>query len=270
MLQVITVTAQRRTQSMQDVPIAMQAFTAQSLKQLNIATFDDYVKYLPNVSTANNGPGQNEVFMRGLSAGAQASQGSGSTGLFPNVAIYLDNQSGQLPNRNLDIYAADLNRIEVLEGPQGTLFGAGAEAGVIRYITNEPKLDMTEGNVEAGYSVTADGDPNSEPHGGAEPAADRRQVGRARRDLQRQPRRLHRQRAGDVHAQEHRHRHPLRELPRGQRAVSRRPAERRLLRAARQRVDQQQRHRQARHQPGRPTRGSASRRCTSSTTTGTC
>ena len=67
--------------------------------------------------------------MRGLAAGSQASQGSGSTGLWPNVAIYLDNQSGQLPNRNLDIYAADLNRIEVLEGPQGTLFGAGAEAG---------------------------------------------------------------------------------------------------------------------------------------------
>ena len=100
--------------------------------------------------------------MRGLSAGSQASQGSGSTGLWPNVAIYLDNQSAQLPNRNLDIYAADINRIEVLEGPQGTLFGAGAQAGVIRYITNEPKLDVTEGNVKAGYSVTAHGDPNTD------------------------------------------------------------------------------------------------------------
>ena len=99
--------------------------------------------------------------MRGLSAGSQPSQGSGSTGLWPNVAIYLDNQSGQLPNRNLDIYAADLNRIEVLEGPQGTLFGAGAEAGVIRYITNEPKLDVTEANVKAGYGTTAHGDQNA-------------------------------------------------------------------------------------------------------------
>jgi iron complex outermembrane receptor protein len=122
--------------------------TAQTLQQLNISTFDDYIKYLPNVTTASNGPGQSEVFMRGLSAGSQPSQGSGSTGLWPNVAIYLDNQSGQLPNRNLDIYAADLNRIEVLEGPQGTLFGSGAEAGVIRYITNEPKLDVTEGSVK--------------------------------------------------------------------------------------------------------------------------
>ena len=157
----ITVTAQRRTENMQNVPISMQALTAQALQQLNVATFDDYIKYLPNVTTANNGPGQNEVFMRGLSAGSQPSQGSGSTGLWPNVAIYLDNQSVQLPNRNLDVYAADLNRIEVLEGPQGTLFGAGAEAGVIRYITNEPKLDVTEGSVKAGYGVTAHGDPNA-------------------------------------------------------------------------------------------------------------
>jgi len=158
----ITVTAQRRAQNMQDVPISMQAFTAQTLQQLNVTTLDDYIKYLPNVTTANNGPGQNEVFMRGLSAGSQPSQGSGSTGLWPNVAIYLDNQSGQLPNRNLDVYAADLNRIEVLEGPQGTLFGAGAEAGAIRYITNEPKLDVTEGNVKAGYSTTAHGNPNTD------------------------------------------------------------------------------------------------------------
>jgi iron complex outermembrane receptor protein len=139
----VTVTATRRSENIQNVPISMQAMTSETLQQLNISTLDDYLKYLPNVTSANNGPGQNEVFMRGLSAGSQPSQGSASTGLWPNVAIYLDNQSGQLPNRNLDIYAADLNRIEVLEGPQGTLFGSGAEAGVIRYITNEPKLDVT-------------------------------------------------------------------------------------------------------------------------------
>ncbi|MCL2396064.1 MAG: TonB-dependent receptor, partial [Acidimicrobiaceae bacterium] len=158
----VIVTAQRRTESIQDVPISMQALTAQTLQQMNISTFDDFIRLLPNVTAASNGPGQNEIFMRGVSAGSQATQGSGSTGVWPSVAIYLDNQSGQLPNRNLDIYAADLNRIEVLEGPQGTLFGAGAEAGVIRYITNEPKLDVTEGNVKAGYGVTAHGDPNTD------------------------------------------------------------------------------------------------------------
>ena len=183
--------------------------------------------------------------MRGLSAGSQASQGSGSTGLWPNVAIYLDNQSGQLPNRNLDIYAADLNRIEVLEGPQGTLFGAGAEAGVIRYITNEPKLDVTEGNVKAGYGATAHGDPNTDVTAVLEPSADRRHDGRARGDLQRLARRLHRQRAGDLHAQEHRHRHPLRELSGGERTMPGRAAQWRLLRAARQPGHQQQQHRRA-------------------------
>ena len=161
----VTVTAQRRSERAQDVPISIQALTGETLQELNVTTFDDYIKYLPNVTSANNGPGQSEIFMRGLSAGSQPSQGSASTGLWPNVAIYLDNQSGQLPNRNLDIYAADLNRIEVLEGPQGTLFGSGAEAGVIRYITNEPKLDVTEGNVKASYGVTAHGDPNTELQG---------------------------------------------------------------------------------------------------------
>jgi iron complex outermembrane receptor protein len=161
LLQEIVVTAQKRNESIQDVPIAMQAFNEKALTELNILTFDDYIKYLPNVSTASNGPGQSEIYMRGLSAGAQQYQGSGSTGYFPNVAVYLDDQSVQLPSRNLDVYAIDLERIEVLEGPQGTLFGAGAEAGVIRYITNKPKLDKTEGNATASYGVTAHGDPNT-------------------------------------------------------------------------------------------------------------
>lgn len=161
-LQEITVTAQRREQSMQDVPISMQAFTGQALAELHVSTFEDYIKYLPNVTSASNGPGQNEIYMRGLSAGTQPSQGSGSTAVYPNVALYLDNQSAQLPGRNLDIYAADLDRIEVLEGPQGTLFGSGAEAGAIRYITNQPKLNVTEGSVKGGYGVTAHGDPNTD------------------------------------------------------------------------------------------------------------
>ena len=160
-LEEIVVTAQHRNQGIQDVPIAMQAFTEAALAQLNITNFDDYVKFLPNVSSASNGPGQSEIYMRGLSAGAQQFQGSGSTGYFPNVAVYLDNQSVQLPSRNLDVYVVDINRIEVLEGPQGTLFGAGAEAGVIRYITNQPKLDKTEASVTAGYGTVAHGDPNS-------------------------------------------------------------------------------------------------------------
>ena len=160
-IQEITVTAQRRSENMQNVPITIQALTAETLSQLNVQTFDDFIKYLPNVTATNTGPGQSSVFMRGLSATPQGVQGSGSVGGFPGVAIYLDEQSGALPGRNLDVYAADLERIEVLEGPQGTIFGAGAESGVMRYITNKPKLDVTEGNVTAGYENTAHGDPSS-------------------------------------------------------------------------------------------------------------
>jgi outer membrane receptor protein involved in Fe transport len=160
-LQEITVTAQRRTENIQNVPISIQALTAETLSQLHVTTFDDYVRYLPNVTSAGYGPGQSIIFMRGLSTGALGTEGSGTDANFPNVAVYLDDQSAQMPYRNLDIYAADIERIEVLEGPQGTLFGAGAEAGVVRYITNKPKIDVTEGNVNAGYGYTSHGDPNS-------------------------------------------------------------------------------------------------------------
>jgi iron complex outermembrane recepter protein len=153
----VTVTAQRKSENAQDVPITIQALTGETLNQLAVTTFDDFVKYLPNVTSASSGPGQGAIFMRGLSTTLPGTQGSGGIGSFPNVAIYLDDQSGALPARNLDVYAADLERIEVLEGPQGTLFGAGAESGVLRYITNKPKLDVTEGNVNAGYDYTAHG-----------------------------------------------------------------------------------------------------------------
>ncbi len=157
----IIVSAQRRDESIQNVPVTIQVLTGDTIAQLNIATLEDFVKYLPNVTTAGTGPGQSNIFMRGLSTGSQSLQGSGGLGSFPNVALYFDEQSAQIPGRNLDIYAADLQRIEVLEGPQGTLFGAGAQAGVVRYITNKPKLDVTEGTTNAGYGVTAHGDPSS-------------------------------------------------------------------------------------------------------------
>ena len=154
----VIVTAQRRVENIQNVPITIQALTSETLKELNVSTIDDAIKYLPNVTASGSGPGQNELIIRGLATSETGNQGEGTTGSFPNVAVYLDDQSAQLPGRNLDIYAADLERIEVLEGPQGTLFGAGAQAGVIRYITNKPKIDVTEANVNAGFATTAHGD----------------------------------------------------------------------------------------------------------------
>jgi iron complex outermembrane receptor protein len=156
----VIVTANRREEDLQDVPITIQVLTGDALARLNATTFDDFVNYLPGVTAHGVGPGQNNIYVRGLATTVAGIQSSGVTSTFPNVAIYLDEQSAQLPSRNLDIYAADLERIEILEGPQGTLFGAGAQAGVVRYITNKPKLSVTEAMVNAGYATTAHGEPS--------------------------------------------------------------------------------------------------------------
>jgi iron complex outermembrane receptor protein len=153
----IIVSAERRDQRVEDVPATIQAFSGQNLAELSVTTVDSLLKITPNVTFGNNGPGQGSIFMRGLSAGFAGSQSSATVANFPNVAVYLDDQSMQFPARNIDIYMADMQRVEVLEGPQGTLFGGGAEAGAVRYITNKPKFNVYEGSVEGSYGSTAGG-----------------------------------------------------------------------------------------------------------------
>ncbi len=160
-LQEVVVTAERRSESVQTVPNTIQAITGDQLTALNVTTVDDVLKFLPNVTFSSNGPGNGNIYMRGLSAGFAGNQSSAAIAPFPNVALYLDDSAMTFPSRNVDVYMADLERIEVLEGPQGTLFGGGAEAGAVRYITNKPKLNVTEGNVEASYGTTAGGADNS-------------------------------------------------------------------------------------------------------------
>jgi iron complex outermembrane recepter protein len=157
----VMVTAQRRNESVQDVPITIQAITGDTLKQLNVVNFDDLLRYTPNVTYSGNGPGTGNIFLRGLSTGNSGNQSQSTTAPFPNVAVYLDDQSMQFPQHNNDVYLVDMERVEVLEGPQGTLFGGGSQAGAIRYITNKPKINVTEGDVNASYGITAGGDPNA-------------------------------------------------------------------------------------------------------------
>jgi outer membrane receptor protein involved in Fe transport len=156
----VVVTANRRTENIEKVPATIQALTGKDLSALNISTFDDALKLLPNVTFNNNGPGQGNIFMRGMSVGSAGDQTAATAGNFPNVAVYLDDQSMQFPARNVDVYFVDMERVEVLEGPQGTLFGGGAEAGALRYITNKPKLNIFEGNAEASYGFTEGGASN--------------------------------------------------------------------------------------------------------------
>jgi outer membrane receptor protein involved in Fe transport len=160
----IIVTATRRNESIQNVPQTVQAFGDQQLQQLNITNLNSLLQYTPNVTFANNGPGQGNIYMRGLSAGFAGNQSSATISPFPNVALYLDDMSMQFPSRNVDVYAADLERVEVLEGPQGTLFGGGAEAGALRYITNKPKLNTFEASAEAQYGWTSHGAENQNGH----------------------------------------------------------------------------------------------------------
>ena len=160
--EVVIVTAQRRRQNLQDVPVSIQVLSGATLKKLNIQNFDDLMAQLPNVTAAGIGPGQDNIYIRGLAVGTSGSQESGVIGSFPNVAVYLDDQSAQVPGRNLDIYAVDLAQVEVLEGPQGTLFGSGAQAGVLRYITNKPDLSKYGGNVDLGGALTDHGAPSGD------------------------------------------------------------------------------------------------------------
>ncbi len=160
-IETVVVSADRRDESVQEVPNTVQAFTGQALQDQNVLTLDSLLRFTPNITYGNNGPGQGEIIMRGLSNGFRGNQSSGTIANFPNVAIYLDEQSMQFPARNVDIYMVDMDRVEVLEGPQGTLFGGGAEAGAVRYITNKPKLDTYEAKIEGSYGFTADGADNS-------------------------------------------------------------------------------------------------------------
>ncbi|MEM1411388.1 MAG: TonB-dependent receptor [Pseudomonadota bacterium] len=155
----IIVTATKRSASLQDVPVSVQALTEDTLDDFGVASFEDYLIQLPGVTAGGSGPGQNTIYIRGLASTTPNLTTAGVAGLAPNVAFYLDEQPLAQPGRNLDVYAADLARIEVLSGPQGTLFGASSQAGNVRLITNPPDTSETYGSVDVGTAFTSGGDP---------------------------------------------------------------------------------------------------------------
>lgn len=154
----VIVTATKKSASTQDIPIAVSALGEDSLQQLGITDFSDYVVQLPGVTAGGSGPGTNTIYIRGVASTTPNLTTSGVAGLAPNVAFYLDEQPLTQPGRNLDVYAADLNRIEVLKGPQGTLFGASSQAGTVRLITNKPDPSAFGGKLKMGTAFTKDGD----------------------------------------------------------------------------------------------------------------
>jgi iron complex outermembrane recepter protein len=147
-LEEVVVTATKRSASLQDVPISITALDQSAMQDLNITSFDDYVMQLPSVSFTQRRPGQANLFMRGISEGGNSNQSLQG----PSVAIYLDEQPVTAIGMNLDPHIYDVERIEVLMGPQGTLYGASSQAGNLRIITNKPSTEAFEG----GFDLTAE------------------------------------------------------------------------------------------------------------------
>src|SRR6476646_392932 len=151
---VIIVTAQKRSENLQNVPMSIQALGTQQLEDLNVANFQDYTRLLPSISYQTFQPGTTNVYIRGVASGGDGNH----SGSLPSVGVYLDEQPVTTIGGTLDVHIYDIARIEVLRGPQGTLYGASSEAGTIRIITNKP--DKT------GFYGGADAELNDVSHGG--------------------------------------------------------------------------------------------------------
>ncbi len=156
----VLITATKHSESAQDVPVAVAAINEEKLEQLAVNTFSDYLMQLPGVTSGGSGPGQSTIYIRGIASTTPNLTTAGVAGLAPNVAFYLDEHPLAQPGRNLDVYAADMSRIEVLAGPQGTLFGASSQAGTVRLITNKPDTTENYGKLKLGVSTIDGGETN--------------------------------------------------------------------------------------------------------------
>ncbi|MBL6822535.1 MAG: TonB-dependent receptor [SAR86 cluster bacterium] len=155
-LEEVVVTAQKREQNAQDIPMSISTLVGETLNELNIKDFADYVLQLPSVSSVQRRPGMGQIFMRGISDGGNTNQSLQG----PAVAIYLDEAPVTAIGDNLDVHIYDINRIEVLSGPQGTLYGASAQAGNLRIITNKP-TDEFDSGANFSLSTTDGGEPSN-------------------------------------------------------------------------------------------------------------
>ena len=159
-LEEVIVTARKRTENLQDVPISIDVYTARDMQKLAISQFEDYATITPSVSFISAGPGSQTLVMRGVSDGSNPNYANTAATLFLLDDMSM-NYQGVLP----DLHLYDIERIEVLNGPQGTTFGAGAMAGALHFITNKPDpaafsagVDLTGGKIDGGsHNGTAEG-----------------------------------------------------------------------------------------------------------------
>lgn len=135
-LEEIIVTARKREENLQSVAVSVQAFSTKKLEELTVSSFDDYSKLLPSLSFQSTAPGNTNLYIRGVATGGDGL----AVGSLPSVGLYLDEQPITTIAGALDIHIYDIQRIEALSGPQGSLFGASSEAGTVRIITNKPEI----------------------------------------------------------------------------------------------------------------------------------
>ncbi len=154
----VKVTAAKRTTLIEKTPMAISAITAEQLDELGAVDVKDYAAQVPGMRIQYNGPGANRISLRGINSSGEATVGvyydetpvAGSTGV-----------SSDAGGRSPDLELFDVDRIEVLRGPQGTLYGASSMGGAIRILYNKPDSQAFAGRVEAGYEATDGGDPSN-------------------------------------------------------------------------------------------------------------
>jgi iron complex outermembrane receptor protein len=151
----IVVTATKRASTVQDVPFSINAQTQEDIQRANASTIEEISRNVAGLAVQNLGPGQSQVSVRGVSAGQIVRD---QPGVKEQVGVYLDESVVSLSLFTPDFDLFDLNRVETLRGPQGTLFGSGSVGGTLRYITNQPKIGATEGLVEANVNLVDEGD----------------------------------------------------------------------------------------------------------------
>jgi len=135
---IITVTAQKKSESVQDVPISIIALGTEKLDELQVSQFSDYAKFIPSLTYQSTGPNYTTVYFRGVASGGD---GNHSASL-PSVGVYLDEQPVTTILGLLPIHVYDVERVEGIAGPQGTLYGASAQSGVVKIVTNKPDLPL--------------------------------------------------------------------------------------------------------------------------------
>ncbi|MGA2188749.1 MAG: TonB-dependent receptor [Steroidobacteraceae bacterium] len=151
-LEEVVVTARKRTENLQDVPLSLMVFTSKDLQNQNISQFEDYATVSPSISFVSAGPGTQTFVMRGVSDGSNPNYANTAT-----TAFLVDDMSMNYYGTTPDLHLYDIQQIEVLNGPQGTTYGASAMAGALRFITNKPDatafsagIDLDGGKVESG------------------------------------------------------------------------------------------------------------------------